>query len=363
MTDVVIIGAGPAGLAAAISAAQLGLRSIIIEGSTFPRHRPGETFHPGAEAVFRELGVTEEVSKNSSYRHRGQFVSWSEPAVFQEFGRDENGPWKGYQISRGLFDSILLVRARALGVKVMHGANAGKPVFDDRAICGVETSSGLVHGRIVIDASGRRRWSLQSVRRELIRISSPLRAKYGYRRVGLASPFEVPVLRAEEDGWTWIARLSSAVVQWTRLVYPEGSYRSLNVPDELSAFPEEDAERGADVTWSIVWPPAENGCFAVGDAAIILDPLSSHGNLNAMMTGIIAARIASSVLRRNCEISEASAVYTNWILERFQNDCHKLAGLYGKLAQPPSWLGTVKEGLEYLSAVARNHRFADNPGI
>lgn len=71
---VVIIGAGPAGTAAAISLAMRGVKSVIVEAGKFPRDRPRETFHPGSEAIFSLLGVRDQVERNCEIRPTGRFV-------------------------------------------------------------------------------------------------------------------------------------------------------------------------------------------------------------------------------------------------------------------------------------------------
>ena len=45
--QVIVLGGGPAGTATAIRCVQSGLRVALVERESFPRHRPGETQHPG----------------------------------------------------------------------------------------------------------------------------------------------------------------------------------------------------------------------------------------------------------------------------------------------------------------------------
>ena len=47
--DVVVVGGGPAGAAAAIASAMRGLRVALCERSRPGRDRPGDTLHPGIE--------------------------------------------------------------------------------------------------------------------------------------------------------------------------------------------------------------------------------------------------------------------------------------------------------------------------
>src|ERR1700755_3407527 len=95
--DVLVLGGGPAGCAAAIHCAQRGLKVALLEAKAFPRHRPGETLHPGVEPVLRPLGVLKRVLVANFPRHEGNWISWGEHAVrFESFGRDADGPWRGF---------------------------------------------------------------------------------------------------------------------------------------------------------------------------------------------------------------------------------------------------------------------------
>src|SRR5687768_16780881 len=118
--DVVVVGAGPGGCAAAIRCALAGLDVVVVEARRFPRHRPGESLHPGVLTLLRELGVAAEVERAGFVRYPGHHVSWGGPRRFQAFGSDALGAWLGVQAVRSQFDEILLRRARALGVLVLQ---------------------------------------------------------------------------------------------------------------------------------------------------------------------------------------------------------------------------------------------------
>src|SRR5258707_5651774 len=57
--DVVVIGAGPAGPAAALAARRAGASVLLLDKAAFPRDKPcGDGIAPHALDVVRELGVT-----------------------------------------------------------------------------------------------------------------------------------------------------------------------------------------------------------------------------------------------------------------------------------------------------------------
>ena len=66
--EVAIIGAGPAGAAAAIHAARAGYETILIDSATFPRDKTcGDGLTPRAMHQLDKLGIT----INAVYRNRG----------------------------------------------------------------------------------------------------------------------------------------------------------------------------------------------------------------------------------------------------------------------------------------------------
>src|SRR5207245_2077743 len=70
--DVAVVGAGPAGAAAALFAAARGHRVIIFDKQAFPRDKPcGEGLMPGGRPALRELGLEENVVSGGAPPLRG----------------------------------------------------------------------------------------------------------------------------------------------------------------------------------------------------------------------------------------------------------------------------------------------------
>ena len=103
-TDVLILGGGPAGSAAAITAANAGLRVTLIEREEFPRSVPGESVHPGIQPLLKQLGVETSVLKADFLRFPGHIVRRNGIEQFIPFGEDEQGQWLGFQLWRATFD-------------------------------------------------------------------------------------------------------------------------------------------------------------------------------------------------------------------------------------------------------------------
>lgn len=320
-TDIAIVGAGPAGCAAAISAAQANLRTVLIEGSIFPRFRPGESLHPAIQPLMAQLGCEEEFLAADFPRFAGIHVRWRSEPRFQEFGRDEDGRWLGFQAWRATFDQILLNRARQLGVEIVQPSRALRPLLSEHRIVGIETSVGTIASKFVIDAAGGRHWLSRALGNPIHEYSPRLVARYGY---GETSPHsgELPAIIADESGWTWHAEVGPRRFNWIRLNL-RGEF---NDPDPGNG----SSQRGADVTWRIVTRPAGPGYFTAGDAAAVLDPASSHGVLRAIMSGIMAAdviRQASQCPQTQLELAQS---YCKWWKSWFVHDVYSLHKLYSE---------------------------------
>ncbi|MGJ7514506.1 NAD(P)/FAD-dependent oxidoreductase [Pseudomonas baetica] len=335
--DVVIIGAGPAGCAAAIFCAQQGLNVALLEQAAVCRDRPGETLPPGIEPLLQQLGAGRQVLTGEFVRHSGNWVHWGATPQFNAFGGDNSGPWCGFQIPRRLLDSLLLKQALAAGVSVVRPCRATKVILKDNAVIGVETDQGVFHATQLIDASGAKGWLARQLALNRLAYSPPLLATYGYASGATAICDDAPSIIANSNGWYWIAKVGTGSYTWTRLNF-DHRHPDLQPPSEFAHLHPLSGARGADVTWRACGQCAGPGYFIVGDAASVLDPGTSHGVLKAIMSGIMAAHavvesLAYPVLRQSIQTQ-----YRQWLNDWFERDLSKMRELYAAHPAPPAWL-------------------------
>ncbi|ARV57802.1 FAD-dependent oxidoreductase [Nostocales cyanobacterium HT-58-2] len=329
--DVLVIGSGPAGSAAAIACAQGGLRVVLIERELFPRSHPGETLHPGVEPLLKQLGVIEPVLAAGFLRHTGNWVKWEAEKHFASFGEDDSGAWLGFQAWRADFDKILLNRAKTLGVEVLQPCQASRLLMDGCKVVGVETSQGTLRASQVVDATGSHHWLARQLELQINYHSPRLIAYYGYATGECPARDDAPAIVADSDGWTWTARVRPQLYQWTRLSLVSRKMQKDWLPDEFHGLKSYQKMQAADVTWRIVSQPAGAGYFIVGDAAMVLDPASSHGVLKAIMSGIMAGHLIAAELLGNLTEQQATQQYCQWIHNWFQHDVENLSKLYAIL--------------------------------
>jgi flavin-dependent dehydrogenase len=203
-------------------------------------------------------------------------------------------------------------------------------------VVGVRTAAGVVRARCVIDAAGGGHWLARRLGVQIDRRSPPLIARYGYASGSCRARDEAPAIVAGDGGWTWTARIGDGLYAWMRLALERSSGES-GVPAELAALTPRGRPRSADVSWRALRSAAGPGWISAGDAAVVLDPASSHGVLRALLTGMHAARLARAVLAGGDE-ARLSAEYGAFVTSWFERDVAALRELYGRLPSPPGWL-------------------------
>jgi flavin-dependent dehydrogenase len=285
--DLIVVGAGVAGTAAAIQGARLGLEVVLLEGATAPRTVPGESLHPGIEPIFDQLGVGSKFRAAGFKRHHGVWVSWDGARRFEAFGGDEGGPWLGFQADRARLAEILHEEAVVRGAKLQRGVAVLSPVVRDDRVVGVETSAGHMLARH--EAVG----------------SPPVRVKFGWRP-GCADGD--PEFRATPDGWFWASPIGGGRTAWAEAVIGQTG-------------------GGIDLSWRLRTSSVV-GTLLVGDAAVTMDPSSSHGVLRAAMTGMLAAQTIDAAVSGQAEDRQAIESYRQWVSKWFYDDVERLTRIY-----------------------------------
>ena len=336
--DVIIIGAGPAGCSAAISCAQHGLKVAIIERLFFPRHRPGETLHPGIEPLLHKLGVIDNVLNDGFIRPTGNWVKWEKERTFVAFGNDSSGnTWRGFQIPRAALDGLLLARAIALGVQVLQPCHAQKVLLEKGRVIGIQTQAEQLFCWQLIDASGAHGWLVRQLRLTTRRYSPALTALYGYKRGNIEE--SALGIFADRLGWYWTAHIGPQMYTWTRLYFAHDQVcKASAAPESFAELACAGKTQGADVTWRACNPSAGNGYFIIGDAATVLDPGASHGVLRALMSGMMAAQCIVDEHAAPANKHTISMQYHQWIQGWFERDVQKMLEFYAVHPFAPHWL-------------------------
>src|SRR5207247_935039 len=124
VTDVTVVGGGPAGAASAIRLAQLGHRVVLVERAERGRPHVGESLPPTVLPLLQTLGVGERIEAARFLRPRGAIVQWD--GLLRDV-RDDARDEPGFQVDRGRFDALLLDAACACGVTLLQPVAAAEP--------------------------------------------------------------------------------------------------------------------------------------------------------------------------------------------------------------------------------------------
>lgn len=167
--DVAIIGGGLAGCSAAHQLAERGHRVILLEQSSYPRHKLcGEFLSPEAQESFQRLGVLDAVTAAGAQPIRHTRITDGAG------GSTEHAlPAPALGLSRYRLDALLFRHAVSAGVegRTQTRATAIHGTLEDGF--SIETTNGKVRARAVLGAYGRRARLDRSLNRPFLAESSP----------------------------------------------------------------------------------------------------------------------------------------------------------------------------------------------
>ncbi|MGH9234335.1 MAG: NAD(P)/FAD-dependent oxidoreductase [Acidimicrobiales bacterium] len=306
-SDVVVVGAGPAGVAAAVTLARAGRAVTLVDKARFPRDKIcGDGLTAGALRLLEGLGLDP-----------GAVASWQR--VADVVVRGPSGHEVTFPLPRGQgtyaavarradLDDALVDLARTAGVKVLDGHACTEAAQDgDRVVVGVD-GVGEIEAGFAVAADGM--WS--PVRKHLGLATPGYRGEWhAFRQYfdgvgpraardlfvwfepdllpGYAWSFPLPGGRANvgfgiQRGGK-VARIQEMATIWPDLLArphvravlgegarPESPHRAWPIPARVD---------GAVLT-------AGRTLF-VGDAAMATDPLTGEGIAQALLTGVLAA--------------------------------------------------------------------------
>lgn len=129
--DVIVVGAGPAGSAAATRLSQNGFKVLLIDKKHFPREKVcGDCLTPTALTAVKELGLLEKL-ENKAYKLTGvKIIASGIKENKTDFNFLSDHPPFALVLSRKTFDYMLLKEAEKFGANIEEGFSVQK-VFRD----------------------------------------------------------------------------------------------------------------------------------------------------------------------------------------------------------------------------------------
>jgi flavin-dependent dehydrogenase len=315
-TDVVVLGAGPAGSCCALRLLQLGYRVTLVERARFPRAQIGESLTPGIAGILDLLGVRAQA--DALPRMAGPaWLVWEHADPAPRAAAGANAMVDRASFDEVLFRAVAARGGRCLQAAAMAGLSGAPGAWQVRLATahGIET----VGARFVVDATGRRN------------SGGAMRTPTAAQLLALWTDLDrgpcAHLVEACPDGWLWGA------------ARPDGRFRIMAFADPASVRGR-DAERwlAAQLARSRLFavaagalrPGAVHACAATpafseaawqpgvvrtGDAAFCIDPLSSSGVEKALRFSLQAAVAVHTVLADAGDENLARTFYEHRLAE------------------------------------------------
>ena len=348
-TDVLVVGAGPAGSAAAAWAARAGLDVTLVDAETFPRDKPcGDGLTPRAIAELDALDASQWITtraRNAGLRAAG-------------FGQTLYLPWPGGSLPNygsaaprlQLDDAIRKVALEA-GVTPVEGLRATDVDRDERGrvvavvFTDAEKNTTRIHCNRLIVADGVRSQLGRVLGREWHRSTAYGVAARAYISSGrsddpwISSHLELRGTQNELlSGYGWIFPLGDGDVNiGVGTLATDKHPADVNLRQLTQHYTDqqrEDWELDGELraTWSAMLPMggavsgvAGPNWMLVGDAAGCVNPLNGEGIDYGLETGHLAAQLLADTLT-----TDFSSVWPTILREKYGlafSIARRLAGL------------------------------------
>lgn len=324
--DLAIVGGGPAGTSAAITAVRAGASVVLFESRQFPRHRVcGEFVSAEALDVLAELLDGHPATSHRLPRRRQKKATTEHPRLnsllniapvlnrtrFWFRNRMLEAPISppGLSIPRYHLDATLWEAAQAAGVSCQENCEVSAAHGDGPFQ--LATASGTISARALIVAAGR--WSQFVADRALPPGPKWIGLKAHFRE---AHPSFTTDLYFFENGYCGVQPVSSGVVNACAMVRSDRA-SSLHEVFRLHPALHDRAANWLPFTATVSTAPliyrtpqpVRGNIAFVGDAAGFIDPFVGDGISIALRSGKVAARCLRSFFANQAPLEECLAAY------------------------------------------------------
>lgn len=337
---VVIVGAGPAGIACAWRLAQLGLEPLLLEKETFPRDKVcGDALSGKVLSLLRKLGgeplLADLLQQPFVYPvEHLDFISGKGKRVRLSFP-PRNGYPQGCVAPRYAFDTWFLSHLPE-GVRLRSSFELRKVERQGQIWHLTSTTGELVRAYFIVGADGVSS-RIAPIVWDYHRLSRPVvyPAVRGYTEGKPPESLELHFKKPYLPGYLWR--------------FPAGEYR-LNVGVGLPTsalkkarlslrahlreiFPQLHSVQGHGIPISLENRPlTAPGCALIGDAAGLADPLTGEGIGNALLSGIRLAEALAKVPFADWPLADWEALYTTPLYSELRREL-RITRFFHRMAQ------------------------------
>ncbi len=292
--DLIVVGAGPAGLAAAGKAAEEGLKTIILE-----KHNGIKAWKPCAEGVSKptfktadiepEEKIIDNVTSARVYAPNGKYIDINE---------------EGYNINKSAFLFEMAKKAAEAGAELKVNTPVHSVYFQEGKVSGVTTSKGKIYGEIVIGADGiysviAKTANFNREGYELIPVQ-----QYKLINASIKEPNVARIYLGKEIaplGYAWIFPKSSKVANVGLGVRgkPVTFYMKKLLKDHRDEFKHSqivEIAGGAVPISGLTKEVVKDRIILVGDASGTVIPFTGAGIHSSIAAGITAAEVSAEAI-------------------------------------------------------------------
>jgi flavin-dependent dehydrogenase len=344
--DVVVVGAGPAGCAAAIHLGRQGCRVLLLERARRPQPKTcGDSLLPAALGALDGLGLGEQV--------RGAGRSLASLVVSAPGGRKVRLAVPSVTLPRPSLHALMQDEAIRCGVQFIAG-EAVAPLLDGDRVTGVSVRSERqpafsIHAPVVILASGARSSTLQNFGVCLQAEPSAVGIRAYFRDLSgeFADSLHISYDRQLFPGYGWVFPLPDGVFTIGCGLFLRGArasqtdlnrlfeYFLRSFPPALAVASREDMlgvpASGLLRTGLAGAKSCRAGLLVAGEALGTALPLTGEGVGKALETGLLAGQVAGEALRSGDFSASFLARYTLAIEQRYR-------GVYQGYRRAQKWL-------------------------
>ena len=355
--DVVIVGAGPAGAATAITLASLGQSVLLVDDQLTRKYKLGESLPPASvDLVQHFVGNLEETDHQTLglYRTAGNISSWSSEQIdHTDFFFTTTG--YGLCVDRLAFDRVLRLRAVAVGASFAEGLSLECCTFSVahssnwRLTFRSSSKVQQCRARYLVDCSGRRAVVAKLLGVPMVENEDQLFAYAQWFSKECQDDDQFTRIEAVAGGWWYTSRLpSDNGNQCERLVVfhtdrdlsegrqagtQQGFEQLLNESVQIQSLLKEQGYksistiRGAPANSQRLREFCGDAWMAVGDSAQAYDPLSSQGIDKALRTASQAGHLIHYALSESAQ-GPVVLGSSNQYIQQYQQQQQQLWDVY-----------------------------------
>ncbi len=311
--DIIVVGGGPAGVAAAKAAAREGVSVLLLE-----KHPTIMANKPCGEAVSKETLETAGVKPSPRIVMHEAYALVYSPSMIEV-----KIPQIGYNINKSLFIQEIAAQAAEYGADIHVREEVSSVVREDGSRL-VKTSKGSYRAKVVIGADGYNSTVARSL--GVTERPEPIpTVQYIMANCKLKYPDAVRFYlgnKVAPGGYAWIFPRSEKLAEVG--IGVRGGVAKEFLDTFVSMFSEELGSakiidyRGAPVPiGGVISETVFDGAMLVGDAAGHVIPLTGAGIHSSVAAGLAAGKVAGkAVLEEDVSklrLSEFYQVYEGWL--------------------------------------------------